>query len=484
MKVKEKSINVIFAVTKQQISVYNKLSEHIEGSYSAELSEDSSNVVDMVQEQYNKISSSVEMKDNASGNIKIKYYSTCLGTTRMETNKCDELKVGDVVSFETEIVVTSCPQDPSEWFQTFRIYPVGINESLTIDLEMLCSCPCEQSGHPAYEEHSEICNNAGTLKCGICECDDTHFGRNCECATNDVLDNKNLYMGCRDNNSLIDCNGQGDCSCGQCQCYARPKPEEVISGKYCECDNFSCDRHNGLLCSGPDHGTCVCKECVCQPGWTGSACECRESNDTCIAPNSSGDVLCSGHGDCECGACRCHITEEGRYSGHYCERCPTCAGRCQDLKECVQCQVYKNGPLKDEKDCSTNCSHIHIIHVTTLEHDEKKDEHLCTFYDEDECRFQFVYTEDKDNKVIIRAQEDRECPPKVFMLGIVLGVIAAIVLIGMAMLLIWKAVTTISDRREFARFEKERMMAKWDTGENPIYKQATSTFKNPTYAGK
>nr|CAD7393555.1 unnamed protein product [Timema cristinae] len=28
------------------------------------------------------------------------------------------------------------------------------------------------------------------------------------------------------------------------------------------------------------------------------------------------------------------------------------------------------------------------------------------------------------------------------------------------------------------------MMAKWDTGENPIYKQATSTFKNPTYAGK
>lgn len=44
-----------------------------------------------------------------------------------------------------------------------------------------------------------------------------------------------------------------------------------------------------------------------------------------------------------------------------------------------------------------------------------------------------------------------------------LGVIAAIVLIGMAMLLLWKLLTTIHDRREFARFEKERMMAKWDT---------------------
>lgn len=98
---------------------------------------------------------------------------------------------------------------------------------------------------------------------------------------------------------------------------------------------------------------------------------------------------------------------------------------------------------------------------------EDNDEHLCTFYDEDECRYQFVYNETvvKDGTVTlgVRAQENPECPPKVFLLGIVLGVIAAIVLIGMAMLLLWKLLTTIHDRREFARFEKERMMAKWDT---------------------
>lgn len=63
----------------------------------------------------------------------------------------------------------------------------------------------------------------------------------------------------------------------------------------------------------------------------------------------------------------------------------------------------------------------------------------------------------------VRAQENPECPPKVFLMGIVLFVIAAIVLIGLAMLLLWKLLTTIHDRREFARFEKERMMAKWDT---------------------
>lgn len=99
--------------------------------------------------------------------------------------------------------------------------------------------------------------------------------------------------------------------------------------------------------------------------------------------------------------------------------------------------------------------------------DEDKDEHLCTFYDEDDCRYQFVYSETVEKngtvRLAVRAQKDPECPPKVFLLGIVLGVIAAIVLIGLAMLLLWKLLTTIHDRREFARFEKERMMAKWDT---------------------
>ena len=87
---------------------------------------------------------------------------------------------------------------------------------------------------------------------------------------------------------------------------------------------------------------------------------------------------------------------------------------------------------------------------------------MCTYYDDDDCRFQFVYNE-TDDKVTVRAQQERECPPKVFMLGIVLGVIGFIVLIGLALLLLWKLLTTIHDQREFANFEKERIAAKWDT---------------------
>uniref|UniRef100_U5EVW7 Integrin beta n=1 Tax=Corethrella appendiculata TaxID=1370023 RepID=U5EVW7_9DIPT len=485
LKVKQNAINVIFAVTAQQHSVYSKLSDHVEGSYAAVLSEDSSNVVDLVKEQYSKISSNVEMKDNATNAVKITYYSACLGGgVATPTSKCDGLKVGDVVSFTAEIVVTSCPTNPRDWHQTFQIYPVGINESLVVDLEMLCNCPCEHEGHPAYEPQSFKCNSFGVYKCGICECDEFHFGRNCECSITDLHSESELNLGCRpDNTSVIDCSGRGNCVCGICECDKRAHPDEVISGKYCECDNFSCDRHNDLVCSGPAQGTCQCGECICQPGWSGSACDCRSSNDTCIPPN--GGEICSGHGDCVCGACACQVTEEGRFSGRFCEKCPTCSGRCAELKDCVQCQMYKTGPLANPDDCAANCTLFTPIAVDVVEADEEKNENLCTFYDEDDCRFQFTYKESyEDGKLEVKAQEERECPPKVFMLGIVLGVIAAIVLIGLAILLLWKLLTTIHDRREFARFEKERMMAKWDTGENPIYKQATSTFKNPTYAGK
>lgn len=52
LKVKENAINVIFAVTREQIDVYNNLKEYIEGASSGILSNDSSNVVDLVREEY------------------------------------------------------------------------------------------------------------------------------------------------------------------------------------------------------------------------------------------------------------------------------------------------------------------------------------------------------------------------------------------------------------------------------------------------
>lgn len=69
-----------------------------------------------------KISSSVEMKDNATNYVKISYYSKCKdGTVLSQTNKCDDLRVGDLIEFQAEIVVTKCPENPEEWNQVIQV---------------------------------------------------------------------------------------------------------------------------------------------------------------------------------------------------------------------------------------------------------------------------------------------------------------------------------------------------------------------------
>lgn len=476
-KVKKNSINVIFAVTAEKTAVYEQLKSHIEGASFATLSNDSSNIVELIKEQYQQISSSVEMKHNASSALSIKFFTRCLNQDGplMNSHKCGNIRVGDIVNFMIQIEVVKCPKNPKDWFETIEFYPVGINETLIVDLEMLCSCPCEQEGNPYFETQSPKCHHHGTYKCGVCECDFGSFGRFCECTSERA--HSNTSMGCIQPGSPSgqECNGRGSCICGRCECEGRGNNERIY-GRYCECDDFSCERHDGQLCSG--NGICDCGHCICKTGFTGSNCACSDNKENCY--NTETNTLCSGHGTCECGVCKCEVTSEGRYSGTYCEKCPTCSDRCEEFKDCVQCQMYETGPLSKEE-CNRNCTLFTPSPVDKVVADEKKNEIFCAFYDEENCRYAFVYYMEKG--IVVRAQQTRSCP-KVVLLGIILGIVAAIVLMGLAVVLLWKLYTTFHDRREFAKFEKERMMAKWDTGENPIYKQATSTFKNPTYAGK
>jgi integrin beta 1 len=48
----QNSINIIFAVTANQAEIYNKLSSRIEGAKSGMISQNSSNIVDLVEQEY------------------------------------------------------------------------------------------------------------------------------------------------------------------------------------------------------------------------------------------------------------------------------------------------------------------------------------------------------------------------------------------------------------------------------------------------
>jgi len=62
-------------------------------------------------------------------------------------------------------------------------------------------------------------------------------------------------------------------------------------------------------------------------------------------------------------------------------------------------------------------------------------------------------------------------------------VIGGVLLIGILLLLLWKLITHIHDKREYGRFEKERAGARWDKSENPLYSKPTTEFQNPAYKG-
>ncbi len=66
-------------------------------------------------------------------------------------------------------------------------------------------------------------------------------------------------------------------------------------------------------------------------------------------------------------------------------------------------------------------------------------------------------------------------------MGIIFGIVGAIVCVGLLTLFLWKVFTTIHDRREFAKFEAERDRVKFPAHYNPIYKQATTTVQNPMF---
>lgn len=60
-----------------------------------------------------------------------------------------------------------------------------------------------------------------------------------------------------------------------------------------------------------------------------------------------------------------------------------------------------------------------------------------------------------------------ECPEPPNIALIVGGTVAGVALIGLVLLLIWRLLTELFDRREYRRFEKEKSKAKWNDVREP-----------------
>ncbi|XP_031749004.1 integrin beta-2 isoform X3 [Xenopus tropicalis] len=459
-KLSENNIQAVFAVTSNMVQTYRNLSKLIPKSVVGELSSDSRNVVQLITDAYQALSSEVILDHGTTPDfLEILYDSLCPGDIKENQLKgmCSNVKIGEEIKFKVKVTASKCLQD-----QSFAIRPLGFTDTLTVSVRTLCDCECDETPRPGD------CNSNGTIKCGICSCNEGFVGKNCECVTGGKT-SQELEQSCKKENGSAVCSGAGDCICGQCTCHTNEDTSKKIYGQYCQCDNWNCELFEGRLCAG--QGTCDCGVCRCNEGYEGSACQCKRSTSNC--KNAKGSV-CSGRGKCECNNCIC----KPGYLQPHCESCPGCPSPCSKFGPCVECYI-------NQEDGSTqNCSHL-CPGVKAERVEELKRETVCKEKDSSNCWMQYVIVEDDgEDKFTITYTLKRECPEAPNFVAIVGGTTAGVILIGMACLIIWKIITEIKDRNEYNRFEKERQNCKWNQASNPLYHKATTTVQNPNFSGE
>jgi len=206
------------------------------------------------------------------------------------------------------------------------------------------------------------CNGNGICVNGKCQCADGYSGDACQNHTVSTCPNN--------------CNGRGICVDEKCQCALG------YSGDGCE-------KHDTAICKGncSGNGLCVNGECKCSPGYSGDYCQlpsvgnctnncsgnglCDINTNKCVcSPGYSGDGCeippgqgcpdnCNGYGYCEGGKCVCI----NGYSGNACQtigvKCPdNCNGHgiCQN-GQCECTGGYSGNACQTPPTaCPNNCN--------------------------------------------------------------------------------------------------------------------------------
>ncbi|KAH0518650.1 Integrin beta-4 [Microtus ochrogaster] len=316
----------IFAVTNYSYSYYEKLHKYFPVSSLGVLQEDSSNIVELLEEAFYRIRSNLDIRalDSPRG-LRTEVTSDTLQKT--ETGSF-HIKRGEVVrSCGDRGMGSEAEAEHSEvnlltrdtWPLGFHLSGIDLLEELST---ILCFAHFPVPVARVKRMHSPQGQGLPWLTAGslqgtynvqlraVEDIDGTHV---CQLAEEDRKGNIHLKPsfsdGLRMDVSVI---------CDVCACELQ---KEVRSSR----------------CSY--RGDFMCGHCVCNEGWSGKACNCSTGSlsDTQPCLREGEDKPCSGRGECQCGRCVCY--GEGRYEGDFCEydnfQCPRTSGfLCNDRGRC------------------------------------------------------------------------------------------------------------------------------------------------------
>jgi integrin beta 1 len=170
-------ISVIFAVTNDVLHHYRELHEVLEDvTFVDKLAEDSSNILQLIENGYKDAIKRAMFQDDAPDYIKVEYKTDCGGRDGrpMETNKCDNIEIGKEYVFDVTLTLTKYPEDGAKSVK-IKVEEANIDaEWLEIDAEI--GYPCTDCKETVGEKASALCSRNGEWKCGSCECNAGYVG--------------------------------------------------------------------------------------------------------------------------------------------------------------------------------------------------------------------------------------------------------------------------------------------------------------------
>ena len=122
---------MIWAVTKDKYGLYRNLATSVDGSLVGVVTSDSSNIVDLIRQQYQKITRNVRVRSRSEGSHCSASISSMNCGNGWKDNKreskqegiCRDVRLGTSVEFEMEVTLKDCKKD------RIIVSPVGLGKS-------------------------------------------------------------------------------------------------------------------------------------------------------------------------------------------------------------------------------------------------------------------------------------------------------------------------------------------------------------------
>jgi len=449
----------IFGVTNKVLDLYNGFKSFFPYGSVGELSADSTNLVDLIVDQYKSISSTIAPRlTKTIPGLKIEHVAKCPGNdfVGVPNGECGEVGIKQNATFEFTVTAEECFDEPKEVTIEFT----GFGQ-LKLNLETLCECDCA-----ANNVTENVCDGNGVLQCGACVCNEGFSGDECDCPDGQLGNQTMCKMS--DDQARV-CGGptKGKCRCGKCDCI----PPNY--GPYCQCNNEA-ERH--CDCSG--NGQCECPTgatksmCQCNPGWTGEKCDCTTDTENCMFNGFE----CDGHGKCECGKCVC----EEKYSGRFCQKCEYC-DKCEEFEECVLCVLGDDDNVEREPEDCDACDIALAVAVTEERPSTDGSKNWCEF-EKDGCLFEYYYEspqeETQSTKQLLFINMDPDCGP-IDIIWVIVGVMLAIILMGIVIICCWKCIVLYKDKQEYKKFIEDMENTKFASTQSPLYNSPITYVDNP-----